>query len=196
MDSMDEFLNVFNGLCELLDDFNLSEALEDALWVELRSLVVKHYPLLEEHLPQFEQRLKDESEIASIGIFFKMQQYFAEDAQSEEGYVAIDHTARESILEKMRKDHAELILQAEPEEYDEVCQECAIEYADRVQYEGFKAECLDVTKALCFHFFPGIIELTGNSIRKIDNMIHLYVSMWGIEFQDTLYCHFDTDMPR
>ena len=190
MDSDDKLLEFWESLQNPIQLDKTYLLYIESLKVGLKALVLEHFPHVKAHMYLFEVKMDDSIYWAAYRIYEDTEDFIDEDDPDSEEYVPINYRTR-SVIEKEQREHLEYLLGVcPPENHDEIREMCAKSNEEDAPHEEFLFKCHAKAKEMLVQYFPEIPELSGNSIRKIDNMSHTEMWHWVQSFYE--HSDFDT----
>ena len=186
----EEIIKLFREMRALLDDYKRSQEFAEALWIELKPIPIEYFPYMDAQCQLNEDNLRTEALYNAQCLYNCVVKCIVDDEQNAEGNIPINYETRQNIVERKQRSLDEIILLLSPDKHEFIYQMFAEDEAEDLPHEEFMFKCHDTAKSVIMRFFPEIAELSGNTIRKIDNMSYTEMSEWVQSFYE--HSDFDT----
>lgn len=189
MDSDDKLLEFWESLQHPIELDMTYKLYVESVWIGLKAIVLEHFPHVNAYIHLFEDKIREDAYWAARSIYDCTDWCIDEDDINSEEYIPISYRTR-SVIENEQREHLEYLLGVcPPDRHDEIREMCAKSIVEEAPHEEFLFKCHSKAKEMLLQYYPEIPELSGNTIRRIDNMA--YYEMW--HWVQSFYEHSDYD---
>lgn len=156
----------------------------ESLTVGLKSIVLAYFPHLKAQMHLFEDKMDESIYWAARRIYDETEDLIDEDDPDSEEYIPISYKTKSVIEQKQLEQLASILELFPPDEHDAIRKICSEDNDEEMLHEEFLFKCHGKAKEMLLKYFPEIPEMSGNTIRRIDNTTHSEMRHWIQSFYE------------